>query len=128
MTDAWLAGFIDGEGCLSAFETKRYGKLKGYPDFKAVCIIANTHHPTIEAIQAYAGGRVYHKKSTGNQREIHQLHWGPRELRVMLPRLIPHLITKRKQAEAMMVFLKTRGPEAKRAQLQLFRDLNHRGI
>lgn len=105
---AWLAGFIDGEG------TIRVGKhisKRGYQQWDTVLSAANTHKPTLEWIQGHLGGGVYKvcKSPQGNRRVAWAWKIVGKQAVDAVGLLLPYLITKKKQAEVIIAFYKTRG-------------------
>lgn len=113
---AYIAGILDGEGCLSVY---RGGKCKWYkgecPRFRASALVANTHLPLLEKLQSLIGGRIRraHEGGIGQdgylRKACYELWLGPVVLRELLPQLIPYMIVKRKQAELVSEFLSLNG-------------------
>ena len=60
----WLAGFVDGEGCVS------YVKRDKRPSFRFEIRISNTDLPVLEWIHQRFGGYLYQLKPT-------HLNWNP---------------------------------------------------
>lgn len=96
MTDveaAWLAGLIDGEGCI-------WGR---WPKKKNVIVeISMTHKPTLERVQQLFPGR-FAKKIIGRGSLSLKPQWCWRTdtngTRTLLRALLPYLVTKRREAE-----------------------------
>lgn len=87
----WLAGFIDGEGCLFIVGNKRTRHA-------LILAIANIHLPTLKAIQEIFGGHIQ-ALSTRRGRQIYEIRWHGKTALELIKQLEPHLITKRDQAQ-----------------------------
>lgn len=92
---AYLAGIIDGEGCISVSYT--YGKNKPYP--RALLKVAMCDKAPINALKLFFGGRVEPQKVYGPQRPqwIWRVHGA--QARGILTLLLPYLRVKGPQAE-----------------------------
>jgi hypothetical protein len=91
---AWLAGIIDGEGCISAFLNKETGGIIG-------CLnVLMTHKPTIYRIFKIVGDGFIYKQPPA-KRGYKQL-WGWRitsnRAANLLAQIAKYMTTKRKQA------------------------------
>jgi hypothetical protein len=109
MTDielGYLAGIIDGEGWLGlAKETER--RNHSGVNLKPCLVIGSTTHILLERlIQITSMGRISRKYDYSERKKpMWLLWWSANSMRILLPRLLPHLIIKRKQAELMICFL-----------------------
>lgn len=113
----WLAGFIDGEGCIRA--KKIYQASAAHPEgyyLMPQLHIGNTHEATIRAIRDFVGiGSVARKE---RKRESHKalfeyvLHAAG--FRSVAFDLIPRLVTKRPQAVLAYYMTTMRGAAARR--------------
>lgn len=95
---AWLAGLIDGEGCLSY--AKRQPKIPTQsPQFTAHLQIQMCDQPTIERAARLLGAKVSsrHRLSKGWRRSWNIGVTGER-VRIALVKLLPYLTTKHHQA------------------------------
>jgi hypothetical protein len=107
---AYLAGFLDGEGCLVIAKNESAGK--SYTWYTGRCDIANTH-PCIE--------EIFHELGIGSltKRPRRHAHWsdtyiwsfGSLACRALLPRLLPYLRIKRKRAELLLEFFSIMKPK-----------------
>ncbi|MFN8471410.1 MAG: LAGLIDADG family homing endonuclease [Anaerolineae bacterium] len=97
---AWLAGFVDGEGCITILKQTR----QGYVGYTAAIIAVNTHEPTIRYIQETFGGRVYHVKGTGRARPRWQWQKVGNQAVDLAKLLEPYLVTKKRAAEILALF------------------------
>jgi len=100
--DAWLAGFVDGEGCIF---------VDGAPNNHGPQVkVANTYLPSLEAIQEREGGRIHEVR---RYRPNHKVgyEWrltSPEAITDLLTRLRPHLRVKEVEAWLMLEFLAQR--------------------
>lgn len=111
---AWLSALIDGEGCLGLYRQYKYkinwqsdGKSfidysrerNGY-HYRAKLVIANTSPELIMFLDNLLHGSIviYENK----YRFCFQWIIGHHRLKPLLPKLLPYLIVKRKQAELIM--------------------------
>lgn len=101
----WLAGFVDGEGCITLYKGKTTPKRKNVRYSPAV-ILSNTHLPTLLAIQRCFGGGIYPKtvKNTpSNWNQGWSLVWsGANRVRELLEKIRPFVITKKEEVEFML--------------------------
>ncbi len=105
---AYLAGLIDGEGYLSIIKSLDNRYKKGYWTM-AVLDITNTNEDLMILLKNSLGyGRLYHQKNNSNfskhyeLKEIYHLKFYPRNLRMLLPKVIPYLIIKKEKAENIL--------------------------
>src|ERR1035437_3631008 len=120
----WLAGFIDGEGCLSIHTRMRTGKSKARAVIQGRLSIANTHLPTLLAIKAEWGGKLSYKKYTSpshqgykgmnKTKQGYELLWyNQADLMRVLEAIHPYIIVKKDQFDLFMAYYKPtiQGPE-----------------
>jgi hypothetical protein len=109
---AWLAGFIDGEGCLGIYREKDPRKGATYSAPRASLQIVNTHYGVIEHIRDFVGaGSVQHVRAV--QKSNHNDQWrymlrNNGDLARVLRRVRPHLIVKAAHADLMLAFVESR--------------------
>jgi hypothetical protein len=124
---AWLAGILDGEGCVS-LNSANHGHLRAY--FPRVSV-TNTDLRMIEKIQEITGiGGVYYRPASGNWRE--RWHWDVQNIEDIMGLLLavrPYLITKGDRADLLLTlpFGYERCPEKRREIYLALRKLNRRG-
>lgn len=134
----WLAGFIDGEGCIG------FNKVSSKKDFHYphLCIV-NTHKPTIERIATILsslGIRYWIASPTVRQKTKYKQDWqviirGLRRVKPLLELITPYLFTKQAQAKVVLEFtnhrlsLPHKAPygETEHRLIALSHELNHRG-
>ena len=110
---AWLAGFIDGEGC---FHFRRNSGTRNY--YYPVVRVANTDVPTLDVVLGILDRTgLAHQKPTWRYPDNGNLpSWdvavaGSKKITQWLTALIPYLHTKRGQAEDMLRFLQLRAAD-----------------
>lgn len=109
---AYLAGFIDGEGCFSTHDNGR-----GYLalDLRVV----NTNLQVLEWIKKTFGGSIQNKPPQNpNWKRAYFWMLTQKGLRVLIPQLLPHLKVKREQAICALGFLES-GYGAKEQKLKM---------
>jgi hypothetical protein len=135
----YLAGFVDGEGCISL--VKRKARKQGYsPEYKPVMIIANTYKELIDKLQSVFGGAIYPQRNRNPiWKARYQLCWNNYEVYKLCRLLSKKLIMKKEQAEIIVAFYDNR-PEKKNYPLpanelerrqklyERIRVLNKRGL
>jgi len=99
---AYVAGFVDGEGCIS-LTLKRN---KDYFTVHVKIIIANTNFAIIKLLKEKFGGYIGHQKGVANKRTVYNLQLSYNRAIVFLEKIYPYLIIKRKQAELAFEFYK----------------------
>lgn len=95
----YLAGIVDGEGCLYTF-SKLSGKGVRYKTHRI--IVTNTSKELVDWIANNFGGYIYAVKRAGGHRQAYQ--WildGPRTL-MLVSELLPYSIIKRAKALKML--------------------------
>jgi hypothetical protein len=99
MTYEYLAGFFDGEGCITV-QTRRTGA------FSPMAFLTNSHLPTLVEIQESFGGSLracgpWPNKTT-QQLTIYRLAWHGKAALELLQQLLPYLRAKREQADFLI--------------------------
>lgn len=134
----WLAGFVDGEGSIG------FDKMSSKKDCHNPHVtITNCHKPTIERIVdilSILEIRCWVVSPKCRQKPNWKQDWvivvrGLRRTKPFLEMLLPHLFTKREQAEAVLEFINYRlsvSPkqpygEKEKSIIQKLHELNHRG-
>ena len=103
---SWLAGLIEGEGCLSIYYLPKKKYL--HSERKNACwerklIIVNTSLELIKFLKEYFGGTYYIQRKVNLARKTayQWMIWGD-NLKAMLLKIIPFLKSKRKIAELLL--------------------------
>lgn len=103
---AYLAGLIDGEGCISYRMEKDSRPIDGpkrYPSLKVD--ITNTNEELIRWTEAIVGdGYVYHAKAYQNQNHKTRwsITWKSNKAIALLGAILPYLTIKKSRAELML--------------------------
>lgn len=116
LNDAYLAGFVDGEGTIGL----RYHKEKRHRvesfTIDLRFIITNSNKPVLELIQKEIGGTVRaSKQMTKNSKVVYHLELhNKKAILNVLNRITPYLILKREQAELLIKFCELRSKHTKK--------------
>ena len=116
MLESWhsyLAGIVDGEGCISIYRNKgsrdqRYKCGTKSPSWIRSVNITNTCHPLLDEILQRAGvGRICANTRThATRRQVYSFHINSKfEIGGFLLPLLPYLYVKREQARVMLLEL-----------------------
>lgn len=117
---AWLAGLIDGDGCLTYSNDKRNGAIR------PILSIANTHENTMKWI---------HKRLELSKLIKSKDNWRPRfsigisafrTLKYLLLQIAPYLRIKKKQAKLMLEFIEVKIQRNNHSRLIEIRDETYR--
>lgn len=140
---AYLAGLIDGEGCITIAKRKS-GQRKGEPwYYQPVVSIGNTDKGMIDYVYNLTHGFVLERKGRRSQKQkkewkrVYSLFLTGEKMRQALKEILPYLRTKRRQAEILLEFpsyahrgrMKRNWEEIKRQDSlwREIRELNQRG-
>lgn len=103
MTDEWLAGFFDGEGCISGRTYFCPTKYVKHPRVHIQISITQKDRTILEAIQKKYGGRIYDK-----QRGCSHIRWlGKDEMKSFLQKISPYVLCKKEQVILALKFIET---------------------
>lgn len=136
---AWLAGFIDGEGCVGVYLCKSY-KEKKYP--KPNVGISNTHKGSmifVSKLLKQGTAQWYPAKSKGKKYKkcYNVVISGIPSVYPLLKNILPYLIVKKKQAEYTLRWCKlymnretirTKEPDECVELRRKIKELNKRGV
>ena len=102
---AWVAGFIDGEGCFSIKVSKSW--------VRGCCVriqLTNTHLPTLCLLRRFFGGRVaMHMKAGPTWRTTFSWEVNGDRADHVAEQILPYLQEKREQAELFREFHSYKG-------------------
>lgn len=100
---AYMAGIIDGEGCISA---RRRSHRKGKrPNSTPTLAIANTHRGLLEWVTVKFGGNICSPRNQirrPTHKQIYQWSMEGSCVYDLLRLVLPYLVVKRNQAEVVM--------------------------
>jgi hypothetical protein len=125
----YLAGILDGEGCL----TIGAGQKETCTNYNSIVVVQNTSKKLIEWLQAKFGGSVYlSKKETDKTKAAYM--WRilkKKEIELLLLAVLPYLVVKREQAKILLAFVRLpreASNELRAVYFQQLRVLNSRGV
>lgn len=102
---AYLAGVIDGEGCIAIRKSKRTGSCKS-TRYAAAVTVGNTSRVLIEQLVGTFGvGCVTYRYPTKTKRACYLWSLSSRGARDVLRAVQPYLIVKREQAAVLLEFI-----------------------
>jgi len=102
----YIAGYVDGEGCLSASKRKDKSYRRGYTVFVITSISSTTPSVLLE-IQSVYGGSICLKTRGENHKELSVLTLAPNACAKLLKDILPYLVLKKKQAHLILELKKT---------------------
>jgi len=101
---AWLAGIIDGEGCISI--SHYWHKIKQYDKYDLKLLISMTHKATIQRVKSIAGvGVIYPIPPSGKKKRM-QYRWVAygHQAASVLRLCLPFMTTKKEEAILALEF------------------------
>jgi len=102
---AYVAGFLDGEGSCYVVREKREGNLSGFR-YSSHMEMTNTNLAVLSWIKGALGmGKITKERRKEGHKPVYVLRFLPDEQRTLLPKLLPYLIVKRRQAELLLQLL-----------------------
>jgi hypothetical protein len=126
---SYLAGIIDGEGCLT-IGAGRKGKVTNY---NSIIMVTSTSEQLVKWLQHNFGGN-YYKSGRIVPRSKPAFIWRflkHKEIELLLLAILPYLIIKREQAIILLEFVRLPRkdvPEKRNELFQKMKLLNQRGI
>jgi hypothetical protein len=105
LTPAYVAGLLDGEGCLTVSRRLRRSKRS----FQPTVVIQMAHEDLILELQSQYGGTLARKQ----QKSHWAVQWswtlgGEKSIRALLEEVLPFLVVKRRQAEILLEYFGAR--------------------
>ena len=92
LTPQWLAGFFDGEGCITV--------VRHHNDMPSLVVnVTQCDENTLALIAMKFGGKVSIRKTPHANKTIFFVQWGGRSALPLLECILPHVILKRKLVE-----------------------------
>jgi hypothetical protein len=104
---AYLAGFIDGEGCLTIGRASRKENRAGYR-YIALLTVSNTDLRALHRITDLCGNgkiQLQDKRSSAEHKTLYRVIWSSNQMRHILPQIRPYLLIKGPQADIVMEYL-----------------------
>lgn len=101
--NAYLAGFLDGEGYIAIMKRRERQVKDMYIPY---IVVANTQKEVLNLFQKQFGGKLYLKKFK-NYKWKNCYRWDIRgsQVKKILECLLPYLVLKRKQAESLLKYI-----------------------
>ena len=108
ITAAYIAGFVDGEGCICIYKRKRRYKNQGFENYTCSIKIANTDKRIMDWFKNSFGGNLYKRVyDSTNQKNAYCWELVADIGMQFVQKIVPYLKVKRKQAELLLEFRKT---------------------
>ncbi len=106
----YLAGFVDGEGCIGIIKASPQKKTRETkPRYEPKIAIVNCDYRILEKISITYGGHITtRRKFKPHHRKVFTLTFCGKSLQKLLPILTPHLIIKQTQAKYLSELISTR--------------------
>ena len=102
--DAWLAGMIDGEGCLTINEQLTTNPARSSAHWANLAVV-NTDKAALDEMQTREGGSLYRKRQSSlRHKECWAWNLCSQQLVDLLRRIRAHLRVKREQAWLVLEF------------------------
>lgn len=99
---AYFAGILDGEGHVGLYRHRDKKCKRGFA-WRVMMGVTNTQIPLLLDLQRRFGGVIEKQgKSAFNGRQVWGLRFSTNAMRAILPKLLPYLILKRRDAEIML--------------------------
>jgi len=106
LTASYLAGLIDGEGCIEIQKRKKPECIVGHY-YTARIRISSTNKEIIEWLKNSFGGYISERKGNGNNKDSWTWCLAYGKAKKFIGKVCPYLKIKRKQAELLREFFKT---------------------
>jgi hypothetical protein len=121
ITNQWLAGFIDGEGCFNISRTRNtiFPRL----------LIANTNIDILRSIKEKYGGDISSSRNGKNNWKTfncYRASW--RVFKSILQDVLPYLTIKKQTALVCLEILNTKDMSKREELRQIVKSMNKRGI
>ncbi len=100
---AWSAGFIDGDGCITAV-VQTHAK-RSTPSVRIRVIVQQNDHYTLTVLRDYLGERGALnavKRQPYHNRQVYQLQYDGQNALAVIRKIIPYLVRKRQEADACL--------------------------
>lgn len=103
---AYLAGIVDGEGCIALNKVKRKENYQ-YDYYMGILTVVNTDKRLIDWLLQNFGGNFHTIKREPPHKTSYHWHASALATYGILKEILPYLYLKREQAEILMQFRKT---------------------
>jgi hypothetical protein len=104
--DQYLAGLIDGEGCLTIVKTKPSAKYaRRSPSYYLRLTIQMIHRGVMDKVCEVVGSGSVKKYANGSRRPLYRLEIGGENAKNLIERIFPYLIVKKEEALLCLKFM-----------------------
>lgn len=127
----YLAGFVDGEGCLAICKRKHKNKFGEWIGYSAHVDLTNINKEVMEFIKRILNisSKIYDNPMKGNRRLAYRLRLNMTESKKLVTLLKDYLIVKREQAKVFLEFCDNSKDPIEREELWAkMATLNKRGL
>ena len=126
----WLAGFIDGEGCIELYYSKEKRRNKIYPTIYPRIIIANTNKKVIDYIYILFTKNCgyYIQKQNKNWKPCYKITFIRQKALTLLKIIHPYLKVKKDQAKLCLDFYQTIKKKQKHRKSGQYRKMNQQTV
>ena len=128
---AYLAGFIDGEGCLAINKRKHKNKFGEWTGYSAYLDLANVNLEVMEFIKNKfcISSKIYENQGKGNRKMAYRLRMNKEEAQKIISMIQEFLIVKKNQAKIFLDFCEdSKNVEKREILWEQMKKLNHRGL
>jgi len=101
--NAYLAGIIDGEGCILISKAKKYGKFRS-PHYFLRVMLQMSELPPMQYISERFGKEYKTRKLPGNRKDAYYIYWNSKFAEEILNKILPFLHGKKEQAVCAIEF------------------------
>ncbi len=122
--NAYIAGFMDGEGSIQI--RKQKDKNKSFETIYPQIQIGNTNKPIMQHIQNRYGGKIQIHRKGLRTKEFYHMRFKSQKAIKILKDIIPYLKIKKQQAKICLKIFKTYNKNRKRRKDGTFRKLDKR--
>lgn len=102
---AYLAGFVDGEGCIAIVRRRHKRKNCDFWTYEPQLVVVNKDRRPLEMFVKEFGGWLF----KGSVPDTYQYRLSFNNLKTAMERLLPYLVTKRERAALLLEFYSTMG-------------------
>jgi len=102
---AYIAGLIDGEGCITIIKRNVKRKSELFCFYQCLVIMVNTDKKMLDFIaNLYGGWITTNRRLKGNQKTSYTWVCAGDKMRKLLKDILPYLVTKKAQAKILLRF------------------------
>ena len=120
ITDQWLAGFIDGEGCFNVTRTRT--------TILPRLLIVNTNIDILRSIQAKYGGDISSRQHKSNWKAYNCYRASYKTFKQVIKDVLPHLTIKKDVATICCKMLETKDMKEREKMREAVKAMNKKGV